>query len=98
MSSEELTRTLDKLQADLASNPQLDEHALQSLKLVLEDIQSAIERAAMANEEAQQAAVESAPDSMTGRLQELIEDFEAKHPKLTMTLSQIADQLSEMGI
>ena len=98
MSSEELTRTLDKLQADLASNPQLDENALQSLKLVLEDIQSAIERAAMANEEAQQAAVESAPDSMTGRLQELIEDFEAKHPKLTMTLSQIADQLSEMGI
>ena len=99
MSSEELTRTLGKLQANLADSPQLDEKALQSLRLVLDDIQTAIERTAVSRDiEPGEENTEQENASMSSRLQGLIDDFEAKHPNLTLTLSQIADRLAEMGI
>lgn len=36
--------------------------------------------------------------TLNQRLQDVIEDFETRHPQLTATLSQIADRLSDMGI
>ena len=102
MSSEELTRTLTKLHADLVNHPELDEDALRALKTVLGDIQFALDRT-VENDvpddsvPSGETASEDSPP-VTGRLQSLIEDFESKHPQLTLTLSQIADRLSEMGI
>ncbi len=36
--------------------------------------------------------------SVVEKLKSAIEEFEARHPDLTLSLSQIADRLSAMGI
>jgi len=94
MSTEELSRTLSKLHEELADSPELDENTRRSLRAVLGEIQVAIDRAGGG-----EAIEEETPVlSVSGRLQEVIDEFEARHPRLTLTLSQIADRLSDMGI
>ncbi|MCC6511773.1 MAG: DUF4404 family protein [Pirellulaceae bacterium] len=92
MSSEELSRKLQELHQELLDNPAIDAKAVQSLKAVLGDIQLALDRAK--EQDAQPVSPES---PVSGRLQVFIEEFEAHHPRLTLTLSNIADQLSAMG-
>jgi len=102
MSAEELSRTLTKLHSELADTPELDESTLRSLRAVLGEVQVALDRAAFEADAKLQSGESSATSSnsgtVSGRLQDLIEDFEAKHPRLTLTLSQIADRLADMGI
>lgn len=35
--------------------------------------------------------------SLSQRMRKVIEDFESRHPQLTINLSQVADSLAEMG-
>ena len=93
MANEELAQTLDRLHDQLSRGPQLDEATLRSLRTLLEEIQVVCENA-------QPGTPESAEQDRTlnQRLQDVIEDFESRHPQLTKTLSQIADRLSDMGI
>lgn len=93
MSNDELSKTLEKLHEELSQNPQLDENTLQSMRSILDEIQAAISRIDLA-----QPASDSEPLTVTQRLQDMISDFEARHPQLTATLSQIADRLTDMGI
>ncbi len=106
MSAEELSRTLTKLHSELADTPELDASTLRSLRVVLGDVQLALDRAALEADAKQRVDESGAASSevgarsgtVSGQLQELIEAFEAKHPRLTLTLSQIADRLADMGI
>jgi DNA repair exonuclease SbcCD ATPase subunit len=93
MSNDELAKTLEKLHEELSQSPNLDERTLRSMRAILEEIQSTIVR----NDSAQ-PATNAEPPTITQRLQEMISDFEARHPQLTATLSQIADRLTDMGI
>lgn len=100
MSAEELSRTLTKLHSELADTPELDEGTLRSLRAVLAEVQVALDRAALeaGGSVGEDSAGSSNSGTVSGRLQDLLEDFEAKHPRLTLTLSQIADRLADMGI
>ncbi len=109
MSAQELSQKLSELRAQLAEDAELDEQTRESLTAVLGEIQAAMDRAAqqavdvnargsIGDQQVDQRADEVAEDSIAGRVREVIEDFEAKHPRLTMTLSMIADRLAEIGI
>jgi hypothetical protein len=93
MSKDELSKTLEKLHQELAQNPPLDESTLQSMRAIAEEIQSAIARMST-----NPATPQSEPPTITDRLREMISEFEARHPQLTSTMSQIADRLTDMGI
>lgn len=96
MTAEELSQTLRKLHDELSSNPELDENALESLRTLLGEIQVAIARA----EGDEPQVVHNHPTliPMGERLRLAIDEFEARHPRLTLSLSQIADRLTAMGI
>ncbi len=93
MANEDLAQTLDKLHEELSGNPQLDEHTLRSMRSLLDEIQVVISRF-----DSGKPTEDSQPLSIAQRLQEMISDFEVRHPQLTSTLSQIADRLTDMGI
>jgi hypothetical protein len=93
MANEELAQTLDRLHQQLSQNPQLDEANLRSLRLLLDEIQTVCAQSGTAT-----PSQNLQERSLNQRLQEVIEDFELRHPQLTTTLSQIADRLSDMGI
>lgn len=90
MPGHELNRLLGELEAELESNPDLDE----------------AERAALAelgNRIGQVLESDATPpgagaDSPAEPLQSYVDRFETTHPTLTMILGRIADALSKMGI
>jgi Domain of unknown function (DUF4404) len=94
MSNEELSRTLEKLHQELSQNPRLDEKTLRSMRAIAEEIQTSIARMNSNHP----APTQSEPTTITERLREMISEFEARHPQLTATMSQIADRLTDMGI
>lgn len=96
MTTEQLSQTLSKLHAELSNNPELDQTTLQALKVLLGEIQLAIDRAAGDAPPADQTHESALP--LGHKLQSAISEFEARHPRLTLTLSQIADGLNAMGI
>ena len=104
MANEELAQTLDRLHQQLSHGPQLDEPTRESLRALLDEIQVVCanpDSAAQADDSAVESTPAQQPElerSLNQRLQDVIEDFETRHPQLTATLSQIADRLSDMGI
>lgn len=104
MANEELAQTLDRLHQQLSHGPQLDEPTRASLRALLDEIQVVCANpssAAQADDPAAVSIPAHQPEldrSLNQRLQDVIEDFETRHPQLTATLSQIADRLSDMGI
>jgi len=96
MTAEELSQTLRKLHEELSGNPELDENTLGSLRVLLGEIQVAIDRAT--GDEFQAVDSHEASLPVGERLRSAISAFEARHPSLTLSLSKIADGLSAMGI
>ena len=96
MTTEQLSQSLSKLHAELSNNPELDQATLQALKGLLEEIQLVIDRAVGDAPLADQTRESALP--LGQKLQSAIGEFEARHPRLTLTLSQIADGLNAMGI
>jgi len=103
MSTEDLTQRLKQLQDELINTQKLDENSVSLLQAVLHDIQLAIERSANGNGNATDmevvdVAANEESNSIGARLQVLIDAFEAEHPKLTASLSKIAEFLAGIGI
>ena len=105
MSTEDLTQRLKQLQDELINTQKLDENSVSLLQAVLHDIQLAIERSANGNGNGNAADMEVVDvaanedsNSIGARLQVLIDAFEAEHPKLTASLSKIAEFLAGIGI
>jgi len=96
MTAEELSQTLRKLHEELSGTPELDENTLGSLRLLLGEIEVAIDRAA--GDELKAAHTHDPSLPVGERLRSAISAFEARHPSLTLSLSKIADGLSAMGI
>jgi len=103
MSTDNLTQTLNQLQEELTNTKKLDENSVKLLQSVLDDIRLAIERSGKGSgvvtdmDEVEIVANEES-NSIGVRLRGLITAFEAEHPKLTSSLSQIAEFLAEIGI
>ena len=93
MAKDELSQTLDKLHRELSQSPQVDEQTLHSMRTLVEEIQAILAKSDTAEPTQPPPAL-----TINQRLQDLISDFEVRHPQLTATLSQIADRLTDMGI
>ena len=88
MSDKNLTELLEQLHDELDSTKAVDEKGRELLRALNADIQELLER----SENGQ------SPDSLLERLQDVIDHFEATHPALTSTLSNIMTVLNNAGI
>jgi hypothetical protein len=89
--SDELSEAMGRLHQELAQNPQLDASKIESLRALASEIQHAI-----GEQETEASRLSEA--RFSSRIQEYIEALESQHPKLTQTLSMIAERLADMGI
>lgn len=93
MTNDELSRTLEKLHIELSQASNLDPQTTRLLRNLLEEIQTVIARSGDDESTDNQESL-----SLSRRWNDVIVDFEVRHPQLTATLSQITNRLSEMGI
>lgn len=94
MNTHELHQALTRLHEELAQTTEVDDATRQALTTVLGDIQRVI---TTGPSQERQAAERPEPE-LTQGLQAAIENFEARHPRLTSALQQVVDRLAEMGI
>jgi hypothetical protein len=88
---EDLKQHLQSLHAELQSSQAMDPATLEALRIVAEDIRVHLESAG-------QAATTPPSQSLSKRLEGLVDEFEVQHPRLTNIVSQIAERLADMGI
>lgn len=86
VTKEVLIRDLDRLRAELAASGELDSATRQSLATLAEDIERILGEG------------HSPEDSLPDRLRAAASQFEAEHPRLARTLSEITDTLAKLGI
>lgn len=87
MDSTELRQLLERLRSDLDHATGLDESSRQQMRALVSEIERGVN-----------ASPADTERSLSDRLVEAMTSFEAQHPRLTETLSRIADQLGTMGI
>jgi hypothetical protein len=92
MTNDDLGQTLDSLQKSLADSPQIDAPTAEKVRLLIGDIQLALARSEKAADSAMSYG------NLTQQVKTMIADFEVNHPKLTASLSFIAERLADMGI
>jgi ABC-type transporter Mla subunit MlaD len=88
MTAEEIQQTLAALHAELSHVSEVDDATRQRL----EDVNADIDRILAAKDRSEPAA------PIAENLQDLVAQFGAQHPKLTATVQQLVDRLSEIGI
>ncbi len=84
-----LNEILNELHQALEASDDLGDGARERLRDAAREIQQAI---------GDEASPSDSPQPLVDRLNEAIESFEGKHPKLTGIVGRIADALSDMGI
>lgn len=94
MNQQELRQTLDRLRAELAAQPNLDEASLSALRAFVTDL----EQISLQHEKKVEATEPREPSSLGDQLRDAISEFEARHPTLTGALSGFIDRLVDMGI
>src|SRR5262245_30279354 len=87
MEEKDLTNLLKQLHTELANTKVVDEQGRELLRTLKADIQSLLE-----------SSEDDSDDSLLERLQDSIDHFEATHPRLTSTLSQLLNALNNAGI
>ena len=90
MDKKQLIETLDQLHEELTDQPQVDPETMAHLRTVMSDIDRMLQ--------SQEKVAEEEAQSVTDRLQELLNRFEAEHPKLTGVIGRITDGLANLGI
>jgi hypothetical protein len=95
---EDLKQHLESLHKELQGSQALDPATLEALKLVAQDIRFRLESADENLESVGEAGVQSESQSLSKRLEGLVEEFEMQHPRLTNIVSQIVERLADMGI
>jgi len=88
MTDNKLTQILEQLHNELANTEAVDEKGRELLGALNVDIQNLLKR----------SGNESSDDSLLERLQDTMDHFEATHPALTSTLSNIMNILNNAGI
>lgn len=84
-----LNEILKELHEALEASDDLGEEAREQLRSAAREIQQTI---------GDDGSGADAPQSIGVRLNDALESFEGKHPKLTGIVGRIADALSDMGI
>ena len=89
MSDERLRDELEKLHEALADVHEFDEATVNAMKQVASDIDRVLEE-----EEVPSGQVQD----LRQRIDDLVLEFETKHPRVSNVLSQLTDLLAGMGI
>jgi chromosome segregation ATPase len=89
MDKNKLHGQLEELHAELQQVESVDDSDREMLQRLTKDIRDVLERK---DDHAEHY------DQLSGRLREAIARLEASHPKATMLMTQVIDQLSYMGI
>ena len=84
MENKELERLLEKLHTELENMQSVDEKDMQLLRDIEQDINGLLHQ--------------SDRDTVLGRLNEAIQQFEVSHPTITAMLSEISSILNIAGI
>jgi hypothetical protein len=87
MDTNELRQLLERLRNDLDRATGLDDSSREQMRALVSEIERGMNQPATDTER-----------SLSDRLVEAMTAFEAQHPRLTETLSRLADQLGAMGI
>ena len=87
MKHNELRQLLDQLRNDLTQAPGLDDTSRLHMHSLLTEIERGVGEPTVETHR-----------TLRDRLVEAMTAFEAQHPRLTATLSRLADQLAAMGI
>jgi hypothetical protein len=90
MESERLRESLKALHNELASTESVDEKGRELLRVLMDDIQKLLDKKG-AEESCQRT-------SLVERLAQGIDYFEELHPTLALTMKQVIETLSNMGI
>ena len=90
-SNQDLRELLERLHSELEKTESIDENGKEILRHLDEDIHKRLEPSGRKREK-------HADDSVLERLEEAIDHFEATHPTLTLTLSEMMTILSNAGI
>ena len=89
--NQNLRELLERLHNELEQTESIDENGNEMLRHLDADIRRRLERAGAKKET-------DADDTILERLQDTIDHFEASHPSLTQTLSEMMTILSNAGI
>ncbi len=90
MPSDQLRAELAQLHSLLQDTQEIDDSTRQSLTQLAEDIQRVLQ--------APSDRTDQGHTDLRHRIDDVVLDFEAKHPQLTQILSRVTDLLSNMGI
>ena len=93
MPNTKLHEALDALHRELSQSPTLDESTLASMQSIVDEI-----RVKIASSATSLSQEMPPPKNLNDRLQNMISDFEVRHPQFTALLSQVADRLNDLGI
>jgi|AntRauTorckE6833_2_1112554.scaffolds.fasta_scaffold139257_2 hypothetical protein len=85
MSRERLHKALTTLHSELENGGHLDDEDRILLEAVAEDVQRTLD-------EAEQ------DETLRGRVEQLATEFEARHPRTALLLTEMVETLSRMGI
>lgn len=91
MDRQELLKTLQALHADLSTTERVDPQAERLLRKVTADIERLLD-------EEQPSPEEDDSSSLSGKLQEMVLEWEAEHPRIARVIGQVADALANLGI
>ena len=90
MDKDRVLDALHTLKAELSGANTLDDASRQSLLVITADIHRQLEEGGTLPPEEE--------ESLTGRLQDSILEFEAEHPQVTAAVNQVAAALANLGI
>jgi hypothetical protein len=90
MDKNRVLEALKTLRAELADAEDLDEPSRAALAQVTDDIERQVKAGAPLDSEE--------GESLSGRLQDVLLEFEAEHPTITGAVNQVAAALANLGI
>lgn len=86
MPREDLKRQLDRLHAELAAAPELDDETRSLLEAVADDIERTLEDR------------HDEPHTVRERVEDATVRFEAQHPRFARVLTEVTDALAKIGV
>ena len=89
---ENISDLVQKLHVALSEHPRLDPSTEEALGSLAKDIRDSL------SAESEKGAEFAASETLSGRILSFLESYEAQNPKITQTLSMIAERLADMGI
>jgi hypothetical protein len=95
MPEEALRHKLEDLRRELANQPSLDAATVQGLQELIDRMERTL---GVGSSQVPSVSRESSEENLSDRISDWIVTLEARHPRLTLSLTQIADVLGEMGL